>query len=92
MTLPAGARLGRYDMQALLGAGGMGEVYRATGTSLKRAVARGDSRFALAAGGKRQIEDRSGAQPIFRSRVWSSRARRPRRRQYGRWPLKLPGG
>ena len=39
MTLIPGARLGPYDIVALLGVGGMGEVYRATDTNLKRQVA-----------------------------------------------------
>ena len=34
-----GTRLGPYEIVALLGAGGMGEVYRATDTNLKRQVA-----------------------------------------------------
>jgi serine/threonine protein kinase/tetratricopeptide (TPR) repeat protein len=37
--LAAGTRLGPYEIQALLGAGGMGEVYRARDTRLKRIVA-----------------------------------------------------
>jgi len=39
MTLAAGARLGRYEIVGPLGAGGMGEVYRAVDTRLKRTVA-----------------------------------------------------
>jgi serine/threonine protein kinase len=34
-----GARLGPYEVQGLIGAGGMGEVYRARDTTLNRDVA-----------------------------------------------------
>jgi Tol biopolymer transport system component len=39
VTLPAGERLGSYHVIALLGAGGMGEVYRASDSKLGRVVA-----------------------------------------------------
>ena len=39
MALAAGTRLGPYEVLTPIGAGGMGEVYRATDTKLSREVA-----------------------------------------------------
>ncbi len=39
MALTPGTRLGPYEIAAQIGVGGMGEVYRATDTKLKREVA-----------------------------------------------------
>ena len=39
MPLPPGARMGRYEVVSLLGAGGMGDIYRARDADLGREVA-----------------------------------------------------
>jgi Tol biopolymer transport system component len=39
VSLPSGSKLGPYEIQSALGAGGMGEVYRARDTRLERVVA-----------------------------------------------------
>ena len=39
MPLQPGTRLGPYEVAALIGEGGMGQVYQATDTTLNRQVA-----------------------------------------------------
>ena len=38
MALDVGSRIAHYDLTALIGEGGMGQVYRATDTKLNRDV------------------------------------------------------
>ena len=38
MALTVGSRLGHYEVTALIGEGGMGQVYQATDTTLNRLV------------------------------------------------------
>jgi len=53
MPVAAGTRIGPYEIAAQIGAGGMGEVYRATDTKLKRQVAIKVLPEALAGDGER---------------------------------------
>jgi len=39
MTLPPGTRLGRYEIRAHIGTGGMGEIYLAQDVELERILA-----------------------------------------------------
>ena len=40
MALDVGSRLGHYDVTALIGEGGIGQVYQATDTKLNRSARR----------------------------------------------------
>ncbi len=44
MALEVGSRPGHYDVTALIGEGGMGEVYQATDTKLNRQVSAAEPR------------------------------------------------
>jgi serine/threonine protein kinase len=64
MPLVAGARFGPYEVIALLGAGGMGEVYRARDTNLNRDVALKVLPEAFAADADRLVRFRREAQVL----------------------------
>jgi serine/threonine protein kinase len=68
MPLLANARLGPYEIRSTLGAGGMGEVYRARDTRLNRDVAIKVLREDDAA----SVESRSRRTTSGRNREWSS--------------------
>ena len=65
MSLPAGAKIGPYEIVALLGAGGMGEVYRGRDSRLNRDVAL-----------KILLHNFAAARPAFFSPVSASAMRR----------------
>ncbi len=67
MTLTAGSRLGSYEVLSPLGAGGMGEVYRARDLRLGREVA-----IKVLPGG-------AAADPERRAALRAARRARPRR-------------
>ena len=48
MPLNIGSRLGHYDVTALIGEGGMGQVYQATDTKLNRSGVQTVTRWCLA--------------------------------------------
>jgi eukaryotic-like serine/threonine-protein kinase len=60
VALPLGTRFGPYEVQSAIGAGGMGEVYRATDTTLKRTVAIKVLPEALAFDAERLVRFRRG--------------------------------
>ncbi len=62
MALQAGDRLAHYDVTALIGEGGMGQVYQATDTKLNRQVVRSISRsaaFSYLTGYSRRTQSRA---------------------------------
>jgi serine/threonine protein kinase len=71
LALNSGARLGSHEILGLLGAGGVGEVYRALDTRLNRQVA-----FALGFIGAIHVNDGTiNDEPLVRSRArqWPAR-------------------
>lgn len=66
MTLAAGSRLGPYEIISLVGAGGMGEVYRAHDARLQRNVAIKILPPGFVASQERQVQpaDTAGIEPI----------------------------
>ena len=61
MPLCVGHKLGPYEIVALIGAGGMGEVYRAKDTRLGREVAIKPSKEKFSERFEREAEERCGS-------------------------------
>jgi serine/threonine protein kinase len=59
MALAPGTRLGVYEIVGLIGAGGMGEVYRARDTKLSRGIARKILTVSAAVRGAVQVRARN---------------------------------
>ena len=71
MALAPGTRLGPYDITGQLGAGGMGEVYKARDTRLDRTVAIQVMPADLAPDGQKLVY--SGVAPDGTIRLWLHR-------------------
>ena len=67
MALEIGSRLGHYDVTALIGEGGMGQVYQATDTKLKRQVALKILPDAFSADPQRLAESDTSVRSLCRS-------------------------
>jgi len=87
MSLPAGTRLGPYEVLSPIGAGGMGEVYKARDTRLDRTVAiKVLPTEASSAPERRARVEREAAEPAvqpgkdtrFRAALWACRRGVPR--------------
>jgi serine/threonine protein kinase len=81
MPLSSGTKLGPYEILAPLGAGGMGEVYRAKDTKLGRDVAVKILPAALA----QDADPRSARRARPPRRLWLKSAGRSRRHSPGRF-------
>ena len=68
MRVGPGTKLGPYEITSALGAGGMGEVYRARDTRLGRTVA-----IKVL---PERLSHLPGSLPAWRARVWSLRQER----------------
>ena len=100
MSLHPGARIGAYEIVSLLGAGGMGEVYRARDTKLNRDVAIKVLPAAVAGDPERLARFQREAQLLaslnhphiaaiygWKTRGSVARARHGARRRRRRWPI-----